>query len=225
MRGSNLTGQVFGDLTVLSDSGKRSKNGLIIWKCQCNCGNITYIRGDNLKLGISRSCGKCYQKRYYEHPSGYMVGLTTNNEIFLFDKDDFDLIKSHTWHKTKRGYIATNINRKLIPMHKLILNSNAEIDHRNRDKTDNRRFNLRECTHKQNMSNMPKFKTNKSGYKGVSYCKKSGKWLAQITHNYKSIRLGYFDAPEKAASAYDEAAIKYFGEFANLNFKGLRQVV
>ena len=45
------------------------------------------------------------------------------------------------------------------------------------------------------------------------------KWTAQIKVDGKHIHLGYFQSEKEAAKAYDKAALKYFGEFANPNFK------
>jgi hypothetical protein len=66
------------------------------------------------------------------------------------------------------------------------------------------------------MHNQRKRITNKSGFKGV--CRFRKKWAANITINYKQIFLGYYLNKEDAARAYDCAAIKYYGEFARLNF-------
>ena len=54
----NLIGQSFGFLTVLEDSGERSKQHHIIWKCKCNnCGSICYVNGTHLLGEYTRSCG------------------------------------------------------------------------------------------------------------------------------------------------------------------------
>ena len=55
----DLTGQRFGRWTVLEKSG--SKNGVLYWKCQCDCGTIKDVRGQGLREGKSLSCG-CYKK-------------------------------------------------------------------------------------------------------------------------------------------------------------------
>ncbi len=88
-----------------------------------------------------------------------------------------------------------------------------QIDHINCIKTDNRICNLREATATQNAHNMLSRK-NISGYKGVYFERRTGKWFSAIRANGKSIHLGTFNAPQKAHDAYAKAARKHFGEFA-----------
>jgi hypothetical protein len=54
-------------------------------------------------------------------------------------------------------------------------------------------------------------------FKGVHFSKKSMKWVAQITHNYKCFAIGSFDCEEAAASAYNHAAVRLYGEHAYVN--------
>jgi len=95
-----------------------------------------------------------------------------------------------------------------------------EVDHINRNKLDNRRENLRECTRSQNSMNKGKMVSEKrqfkSKYKGV--CRNKGLWRARIYKDAKQISLGYFDTEEEAARAYDNKAYELFGNFAALNF-------
>ena len=63
---------------------------------------------------------------------------------------------------------------------------------------------------------MPKHNT--SGYKGVSLCKRTGKWRVELSIDGKSVSLKSFFTKEEAARAYDMGAIYYFGEYAVLNF-------
>ena len=65
--------------------------------------------------------------------------------------------------------------------------------------------------------NMKALSTNKSGYKGAYWHESKGKWISDIKVEGKKIHLGAFDTKEEAALAYNEGAIKYFGEFARLN--------
>jgi hypothetical protein len=93
----------------------------------------------------------------------------------------------------------------------------GQIDHINGDRADNRLCNLREATCSQNKANEHIRVTNRSGYKGVSYRKKTGKWGADIAVNGKSKHLGYYDTRERAFIAYMMAAWKHFGDFANID--------
>ena len=101
-------------------------------------------------------------------------------------------------------------------MHRFILNLKGRelADHINHNILDHRLCNLRKCTHAQNQMNRKVFCKKISKYLGVSIY-----IVATITVNGKSIHLGHFKTEEDAAHAYDEAAKKYHGEFANLNFK------
>jgi hypothetical protein len=93
------------------------------------------------------------------------------------------------------------------------------VDHINGNTLDNRRENLRLATKRQNTCNM---RINKEGctskYRGVNWHISVKKWVARITVNRRRIHLGVFDSEVEAAKAYDEAARKYYGEFARLNF-------
>jgi hypothetical protein len=89
-----------------------------------------------------------------------------------------------------------------------------DIDHINGVRDDNRIANLRLATPTENARNQRKGKRNTSGFKGVSFCKKTQKWSAHIQANGKSRRLGRFETPEEAHAAYCTAAKEFFGEFA-----------
>lgn len=61
-RALKLQGKRFGYLTVLERSTKRTRGGKILWKCQCDCGNITYVESSSLSCGVTKSCGCLVQK-------------------------------------------------------------------------------------------------------------------------------------------------------------------
>ena len=119
-----------------------------------------------------------------------------------------------------RGQIIDHDCIKLVSLHRLIMDApkGVLVDHRNGDSLDNRRANLRLATRAQNCCNVRKRKNTSSRFKGVSFRKNRGKWAAYIGVAGKRISLGYFDSEIEAAKAYDEAAKKYRGEFARLNF-------
>jgi hypothetical protein len=86
-----------------------------------------------------------------------------------------------------------------------------ELDHINGIKHDNRIANLRQATPKENAFNRGAHKNNTSGYKGVCFYKKNGKYQATVNGIY----LGRFDTPELAHAAYCAEADRLHGEFVN----------
>lgn len=116
---------------------------------------------------------------------------------------------------SRKGYVKIQIDRKVYSAHRLAWLyihgrwPEHSIDHINRVRSDNRAVNLRDATDSQNARNCGIRKTNTSGYKGVSYWRKSKKWAAQIYLQGKNTLLGLFDTPEMAAEAYASAAKKH----------------
>lgn len=88
-----------------------------------------------------------------------------------------------------------------------------QLDHADLDTMNDRIENLRECTDTQNQANRRKSKANTSGFKGVSWNRGRGKWMAMISRNCRNKNLGYFDTPEEAYQAYLKAAREQWGEF------------
>lgn len=89
-----------------------------------------------------------------------------------------------------------------------------DVDHENTERADNRWLNLREATRSQNKANGKLYKDSKTGFKGVSFRKKNGKYAAVVVKNYKHHFCGYFDTAEAAHQAYIAKATELFGEFA-----------
>ena len=106
-------------------------------------------------------------------------------------------------------------------MHRRIMNApdNLVVDHINYNGLDNRKANLRLATRRQNSLHVIRtMNPGSSKYKGVSWHTYKKRWGAQITTYGKTYHLGYFKDEIQAAKTYDEAARKYHGEFAALNF-------
>lgn len=149
-------------------------------------------------------------------------GIKYNGVYALVDRDDYDKVCKYNWSLSS-GYVVVKTDGKVKAMHQIILGMCS--DHKNGDRLDNRKCNLRLATQQQNMANTKKiirnndYHINSSKYKGVM--KRSdyvSKWRARIRFNGKLIHLGNFDNEIKAAIAYDKKAIELFGEFACVNF-------
>lgn len=92
-----------------------------------------------------------------------------------------------------------------------------QIDHCNNVRSDNRWCNLRQATPTENQRNYPKPVTNKSGFKGVRLCGKTGRWRADIrVGGNRKEYLGHFDTPQSAFQAYAKRNRELFGEFSNI---------
>lgn len=89
-----------------------------------------------------------------------------------------------------------------------------QIDHIDRDPSNNRIVNLRPATASQNQANRSSPRNRTSGIRGVTFASANGRWCAKIQAEGKSRNLGYFDSLEDAATAYRNAADRLFGEFA-----------
>jgi hypothetical protein len=119
----------------------------------------------------------------------------------------------------RRGYTRVYVDGVQYQAHRVIwlMMTGAwpvnEMDHRNRDKGDNRFSNLREATHSQNIANYPRLANNRSGFRGV--CRDRNAWRSQIGLNGKTKFLGFFATPEAAHAEYAKAAKLLFGEYAN----------
>lgn len=234
----DLTGQVFGWLTVLKQTEDRvtpSEKHLPMWLCQCSCGSEPkIISGHSLRSGTTVSCG-CKKREFarmlglnskeenvYDLSGDYAVGYTLKGEEYWVDKEDVKLLSKYCWYYNDRGYLVTNDSehKTIIYLHRLVMNvldsNECDVDHKNHPprhehKIDNRKSNLELVTRSENIMNSHIRTNNTSGITGVNWNKDTQKWRARITINYKEINLGFFDNKEDAIKARKDAEIKYFG--------------
>jgi hypothetical protein len=155
--------------------------------------------------------------RYHE-PSGLVT---------LVDDEDYEGLQGRYWRvfigNNGKLYAAGGDNDLL---HRVILNApkDLQVDHLNGDGLDNVRSNLRLATRSQNLANQASRiywsrRRTTSNYKGVSLLEgRSRPWRATISVDRKQHFLGYYAEEDAAARAYDDAARRFFGEFARTNF-------
>ena len=142
--------------------------------------------------------------------------LSKSGQKIKVDDEDYEYLNQFSWHSSV-GYATRDINHRTIYMHREIMNPTEgfQVDHINHDKFNNKRENLRLCTPRQNSRNRSGW--GKSKYLGVSTSTIKGKWIAYIYLSKRQTVLGHYETEKEAAIAYDIAAIKSHGEFANLN--------
>lgn len=183
----------FGYLTVVKFLGGKNRQGM--WECICSCGNLVIRSTDTLRSTHKSSCGCIrYVELHYDPETGV---LSNGTRIF-------------TPHKNF-PYITVRRNNKILLAHRIAweimfgeIPIGMEVDHINRDKTDNRICNLRLVTHSENAFNVNKRLNTSSKFKGVSWNARNNCWEARCK-NKRSRHSLEIDA----AAAYNQ----YLREF------------
>ena len=139
----------------------------------------------------------------------------------IIDIEDVVTIQEYKWGLNSNGYVETYINDKCYRIQHIIMGVKAsqkrQTDHKDRNKLNNRKSNLRICTSAENAMNRGPAKKNTSGFKGVSWNNREKVWRSAIVINGKQKSLGSFKDKVEAATTYNIGAIKYHKEFAFLN--------
>jgi hypothetical protein len=151
----------------------------------------------------------------------------TKGKVAIVDDCDSDLAKLK-WCEN-HGYAA---RKKGVLMHRVVLErilgrpleQRECVDHINKNRADNRRCNIRLATNSQNQANRGISRRSSTGFKGAYLDRKAVRlnrprpYKAMIRVNGKAVNIGNYATSEEAAKAYDQAAIEYFGEYAETNF-------
>ena len=136
----------------------------------------------------------------------------------IIDTDDVEKVRNHKWHFDGDS-ATTQISKRKIRLSHMILGrpkKGMTVVFKNGDNLDYRKSNLKFAKHFLRIAKR-EYKKNTSGYRGVSWASHAEKWRAQISADKKHIHLGYFSNKKEAARVYNEAGLKYFGEFAVMN--------
>lgn len=226
----NLIGERVGQLTVIKRDYDTAENfykkynrKLRFWICKCDCGNYTILDSNRLLHKKTLSCGclnrgsKTHLKNknnIYKLYKNYGVcTIIPKNIDFIFDLEDYDKIKKHTWNILD-GYIFSHVNKEQILLGNFILDTN-NINYKNNNKLDNRKNNLRIATKAEiTIATQNIRDNNTSGFIGVSWKKDKNKWKSYISVNGRQIHLGYFGKKEDAIQARKDGENKYYNEFS-----------
>lgn len=198
----DLTGERFGKLVALEPTGERSSKGATIWKCRCDCGNVTFSPLTQLTQGYKKSCG-CLGHPPVQDIQGEQFGDLTAIEF------EGNRNGQYYWRcKCKCG------NETVVRQNYLLIGKTKSCGClQARIVTDNMKFvngtsvTMLEKAEKRLVSN------NSSGYNGVYFNRKSQKWVAQIGFKGKTYYLGSYHKIEDAAQARKKAENRIYGEF------------
>lgn len=149
----------------------------------------------------------------------------TQGKFAIVDDADYEELSKYYWCacKHKRAHVWYAVRSGHVKMHHQVLGrkieSNDEVDHLNGNGLDNRKVNLRICSHSVNMQNRHVLKKNKScKYQGVCWDKNRKSWVASICKDQKQMTIGRYKSQDVAAKAYDVKALELYGVHAKVNF-------
>jgi len=171
-------------------------------------------------LPIARNRSLPQEFEFYGNDCHILLYDRSGNKIAsaVVDRADYEIVKPYKYNFSGRKYVRISGKSKegFAFLHQLLLHTRW-VDHIDGDSLNNRRLNLRPCTNQQNQFNQKPQRGGLSRYKGVVLQDRSKPYYARIYLDGMCIYLGSFLTEKEAALAYNEAAEKYFGEFACLN--------
>lgn len=153
-----------------------------------------------------------------------MIELSFKNFKTKIDDRDVEIVNKYKWHLTGKYVMRTKWlkgqNKSIqIPLHRYIMDApkGIEVDHINGNPLDNRRSNLRLCSHAENSKNRKVYKNNKSGHRGIVWDKQLNHWRVQFWMDGKSIGSKLFSTIIEALRYREELERKYYKDFRRLS--------
>ncbi len=143
--------------------------------------------------------------------------IALSGGFFALVDDQDAWVSSHKWSVARCGdkiYARRSKAGRHVYLHREVLGfspKDPEVDHKDGDGLNCTRDNLRPVSHAINARNSKVRSDNKSGFRGVSFSKKTGKWAAHITIAGQQTWLGYHLTIEAARTARASAEIQLFG--------------
>ncbi len=145
----------------------------------------------------------------------------TKGYVAIIDAADVPLVDGKNWCAVvgrRTVYASRKVAERIELLHRVIMAAlyGMVVEHLDGDGLDCRRENLRLATHAQNTYNQRLARNNTSGFKGVSWNNRAGRWRAEITAGGKTMNLGYFVYIDDARAAYADASKRYHGKFGRV---------
>lgn len=146
------------------------------------------------------------------------------NGVALVDDADFEYLNKFRWYLSAQGYAIggekTKTRKAFEKMHRFVMNisdPNIKIDHKDGNKLNNQKINLRRATPAQNTHNSKKAAGTKNNYKGTNYLQRIGLWQSRCRMNGLDFFLGHYKSEIAAAYAYNKKALE-LSEFSRINY-------
>lgn len=146
--------------------------------------------------------------------------LHIGTAVFYFDLENLVLIQSRNWYVDKDGYLTSSYyylgQLRIVRFHRVVTHAKPGqwVDHKDKNRANNRKQNLRCCNYSQNNRNRGRYSTNTSGVTGVGFDKKRERWVATIMYDHKRMFIGRFQNRDDAILARLETEVRLFGKFA-----------
>lgn len=194
----DLTGKVFGELTVLHKAENQRKNGGVWWTCRCSCGNLYDVPGTLLVKGRRTDCGRENHEKNYA--TSNIEGQKFNLLTALYPTKRRDGKGSVIWHC--RCDCGNEID---VPYNSLVYSNMQSCGCRKKEHDEKLGTFLTHIAGTSlDMLKSEKVPTNNtSGVKGVYLIK--GKWVAKIVFQKKQYYLGTFTDFNEAVQARKDA--------------------
>lgn len=222
---NDITGKAFGRLTVIKDSGKRTKKpngnkGNVLWECRCTCGNITCTTSHKLRSGHTQSCGCLAKEELSRRRKIDLTGKRFGRLIVLkesLEKEKRD--QSIYWEcrcdcgalcNVRAGSLTHRVTKSCGCLQLDNLKARMRTPGYHKKTIDAKKG--KDLVERTSLSALcaKRSKNNTSGVNGVSRDKRSKRWYAYITFKTKRMYLGSFVNKQDAMNARKAAEEKYF---------------
>ena len=207
----DLSGSKFGKVNVIKCL-ERTQRRYYRYLCQCDCGKQFTTTSSHIRKMESCGCNRTikineYNRNHRKKNKIVVDGdiayvyLSCSDKVAIIDKEDVEKVKDYTWRFVK-GYAATYFTTdrtRIFYIHYFIIGKvdGKEVDHINRNKLDNRKCNLRNITHLENMHNVSIKRKSNTGIKNISKLY-NGTYRVVINYNNKRYSVGTFKTIEEA---------------------------